>query len=147
MDVVPTIGQRLDAANTQMLDGDWSRWRQLLSSQNDVALLGAYGTYVTGWADLEPRFERTARGYAGCGGQSTHETVASWIGGELACMVAVERHDTRLGGKPAVFKYRSTHVFRLEDGIWRGVLRHADPLVAFQGSDIIHSIAMVGEEG
>ncbi len=132
------LARQLDAANTRMLDGDWSFWKQLLSSRDDATLLGAFGAYVKGWRDLQTRFERTAAGYAGGGGQSTHETIASWIGPELACMVAVERHDTRLEGKPATFRYRVTHVFRREEGIWKVVLRHADPLVTFRGPEFAH---------
>ena len=35
------LRELLDAANTRMTDGDWSRWRELLSHRDDVAILGA----------------------------------------------------------------------------------------------------------
>jgi len=132
------LEQWLDEANTRMLDGDWSVWRDKLSEREDVTVLGAYGSYVTGREDVQARFTRTAAGYAGGGGHSTHETVASWMDSDLACIVTVERHDTRLDGKPAAFRYRVTHVFRREDGDWKMVLRHADPLVTFVGPKFAH---------
>jgi ketosteroid isomerase-like protein len=135
------LGQQLDRAGTLMLDGDWSLWRDMLSRRDDVTLLGAYGTYVTGWSDVQARFERTAAGYAAGGGQSTHETIASWMGSDLACMVSVERHDTRLEGEPATFRYRVTQIFRREEGGWKLVLRHADPLVTFRGPEFAHHTA------
>ena len=132
------LEQWLDEANTRMIDGDWSLWRDKLSTREDATLLGAHGTYVTGWADIQARFERTAAGYADGGGHSTHQTIASWIGSDLACIVAIERHDTRLEGKPATFKYRATHLFRRENGDWKVLLRHADPLVTFLGPQFAH---------
>lgn len=49
----------------------------------------------------------------------------------------IERHEGRLAGReaPVAFAYRVTHIFRREDGRWEVVLRHADPLVAFEGPD------------
>ena len=132
------LEQWLDQANTRMLDGDWSLWRDKLSKREDVTVLGAYGAYVTGREDVQARFERTAAGHAAGGGRSTHETVASWMDSDLACIVTVERHDTRIDGKPAAFMYRVTHVFRREDGDWKVVLRHADPLVTFVGPEFAH---------
>ena len=132
------LEQWLDQANTRMLDGDWSVWRDKLSKREDVTVLGAYGAYVTGREDVQARFERTAAGYAGGGGHSTHQTVVSWMDSDLACIVTVERHDTRIDGKPAAFMYRVTHVFRREDGDWKVVLRHADPLVTFVGPEFAH---------
>jgi ketosteroid isomerase-like protein len=132
------LEQWLDAAGTQMIDGDWSLWRDKISKRDDMTVLGAYGAYVTGWADVQARFERTAAGYAGGGGHSTHETIASWIGSDLACIVTIERHQTRHDGKPATFRYRVTHLFRREDDDWKVVLRHADPLVTFLGPEFAH---------
>jgi hypothetical protein len=52
------LEQWLDEAGTQMIDGDWSLWQDKLSKREDVTLLGAYGAHVTGWADVQARFER-----------------------------------------------------------------------------------------
>jgi ketosteroid isomerase-like protein len=132
------LEQWLDEAGTRMMDGDWSLWQDKLSKEEDVTLLGAYGTYVTGWAGVRARFESTAAGYAGGGGRCTHQTIASWIGSELACLVGIERHETRLEGKLTTFRYRVTHLFRQENGDWKLVLRHADPLVTFLGPQFAH---------
>ena len=44
----------------------------------------------------------------------------------------IERADVQLVGqdRPAPMALRVTHVFRKEDGAWKLILRHADPLVA-----------------
>ena len=122
-----------------MSAGDWSLWRELLSRGEDVAILGAYGTYVAGWEAVSARFGRTATGYAagGGGGPSTHENIVTWVGDGLACSVTVERHESGLDGSPDLvpFSYRATHLFRREEDGWRIVLRHADPLVDFIGPE------------
>jgi ketosteroid isomerase-like protein len=136
--------ERLNDANTRMLDGDWSVWKELLTARDDVTLLGAYGAYVTGWADVAARFERTAGGYVGGGGQSTSDNIARWVGADLACTVDLERHRARLDGQPepVTFTYRVTHVFRREEGRWKVVLRHADPLDTFRGPEFAHAAAV-----
>ncbi|CAN5262801.1 hypothetical protein BH23CHL1_BH23CHL1_17330 [soil metagenome] len=136
--------EQLDVANTRMLDGDWSVWRELLTARDDVTLLGAYGAYVKGRVDVAERFERTSAGYAGGGGQSSRENIACWVGADLACTVDLERHETQLEGIPetATFTYRVTHIFRLEEDCWRVVLRHGDPLDTFRGPRFAHAGAV-----
>jgi len=138
-----SMAEQLDAANTRMTDGDWSLWRELLSSRDDVAILGAYGGTVAGQEALSARFGQTAGRYAGGGGRSTHEHIISWSGADLACSVTVERHESRLDGspEPVVFLYRATHVFRRENADWKIVLRHADPLARFVGPQVSHGLA------
>jgi hypothetical protein len=137
----------IDNANEHMLDGDCGVWKALLSHRDDVSLLGAYGGHVQGWTEVSARFDRTAAGYAADAGTSTGTTardnIATWIGTDLACVVDLERHHRRLNGKPepVTFVYRTTHVLRRENGEWKIVLRHADPLATFLGPDFAHTSA------
>jgi len=100
-----SMAEQLDAANTRMTDGDWSLWRELLSSRDDVAILGAYGGTVAGQEALSARFGQTAGRYAGGGGRSTHEHIISWSG--AACLQRYGRasrvaagRQPRAGGVP-----------------------------------------------
>lgn len=140
MDDTPDgIRAPLDAANERMLDGDPGPWKDLMSHRDDVTLLGAYGGHVTGWTEVSARFDRVAHGYAG-GEVTSREQVSTWIGDDLACLVDVERHRSRVEeqDEPVTFLYRATHVLRREDGAWRVVLRHADPLATFHGPRFAH---------
>jgi len=146
MDTTPAIEDvlaDLDHATELMLDGNCAPWQELLSHRDDVTLLGAYGGQVQGWPDVSARFDRTAKGYAGGGGTTVRENIASWIGSDLACVVDLERHHTRLddNADPVTFVYRTTHVLRRENGAWKVVLRHADPLASFRGPDFAHAPA------
>jgi ketosteroid isomerase-like protein len=53
------------------------------------------------------------------------------VSGDLAYTVAIERSEVRVAGqdKPAPMALRVTHIFRKEDGAWKLVHRHADPLM------------------
>jgi hypothetical protein len=62
------------------------------------------------------------------------------VAGDLACIVDIERHETRLDGRPdpATFQYRTTHLLRRETGGWSVVPRYADPLATFRGPEVVH---------
>jgi len=59
------------------------------------------------------------------------EYLACAVSGDLADTVAIERSEVRLvdQNKPAAMALHVTHIFRKEDGAWKLVLRHADPLM------------------
>jgi ketosteroid isomerase-like protein len=138
---VERVRRQLDAANTRMLEGDCGPWKELLSQRDDVTLLGAYGGRMTGYAEVSARFERTAAGYGG-GGRTGREPISTWVSRDLACIVDLERHETHFGetAESVTFVYRTTHVLRREDGSWKVVLRHADPLDTFRGPAFAHGL-------
>lgn len=147
--IIRRIVEQFDSANESMLVGDAAQWKDLMSHRDDVSLLGAYGGYLRGWAEVSARFDRTAAGYgAGAGGgRTSRESISTWIGTDLACVVDIEHHRAHLEGhaEPVVFSYRTTHVLRREDDSWRVVLRHADPLTSFRGPDFAHVDAQSAE--
>ena len=59
------------------------------------------------------------------------EYLSAGASGDLAYTVAIERSEALLAGQdePAPMALRVTHVFRKEEGVWKLVHRHADPLV------------------
>ena len=146
---VAQVIEALDAANLQMLDGSWEGWRDLLSHSDEVTLLGAQGGVIHGWTEAATRFERTAAGYGRGGGgiRSSRQNIATWVGQDLACLVDIEKHESRLEGEtqPVTFFYRTTHVLRREEGAWKVVLRHADPLTDFRGPQFAHATATVSK--
>jgi ketosteroid isomerase-like protein len=121
------------AATEQMMAGDSGPWKAMLSSEDDVVLLGAFGGHLSDRAEVDARFDRTAGAYGG--GEGDYETIATWVGTDLACTVELERHHgVRLAGSaPTTTAYRVSHLYRREAGGWKVVLRHADPLVDYRG--------------
>ena len=60
------------------------------------------------------------------------ENVATVIASELAYIVEIESYRTRVGGAAELtpVSVRVTTIFRREDGAWKVMHRHADPITA-----------------
>jgi len=64
--------------------------------------------------------------------ESALDILSRFVSDDLACFHEIERGEAMLGGRtePETFALRVTSVYRREDGHWRIVLRHADPILA-----------------
>jgi ketosteroid isomerase-like protein len=62
------------------------------------------------------------------------ERVGTYVADDLACIAEVERFKAKVGGSDdvATVALRVTSVFRRENGGWRLVHRHADPITIAQ---------------
>jgi ketosteroid isomerase-like protein len=58
---------------------------------------------------------------------------------ELAYVVQLEHLEAKVGGREDITPYslRSTMIFRPEDGVWKVVHRHADPIITPQPSESV----------
>ena len=67
------------------------------------------------------------------------ENVTTYATPELAYSVGIERFRGRLAGTEGVVPValRVTSIFRREDGIWKLVHRHGDPITSVQPSESI----------
>ena len=70
---------------------------------------------------------------------STFEEVAKYVTPELACIVEIERYRAKVGGSEAIspVTLRVTSIFRPEDGTWKIVHRHADPITTPQPAESV----------
>jgi ketosteroid isomerase-like protein len=73
--------------------------------------------------------ERAASNYSD-GKATGFETVATQVTPDLAYIVEVERFEAKVGGNQEITSgaLRVTSIVRREDGVWRIVHRHADPI-------------------
>ncbi|PVG82439.1 DUF4440 domain-containing protein [Nocardioides gansuensis] len=103
----------------------------LFSRRDDVTLANPWGPAVTGWADVSRTLEAAAARWRN-GRVSAFDVLTRFISEDLACYHEIERGEGILGGRsePESFALRVTSVYRREDGQWRIVLRHADPILA-----------------
>jgi ketosteroid isomerase-like protein len=62
------------------------------------------------------------------------ETIAKCVTPELAYIVEIERGEAKVGGseKATPWTLRATMIFRPEEGTWKVVHRHADPITTPQ---------------
>jgi ketosteroid isomerase-like protein len=93
-----------------------------------------FGPFVRGWKQVAATMERAASLYRD-GEIIGFENIAKHVTPELA----YERIKARIGGSQefANVALRSTSVLRPEDGTWKVVHRHADPITSAQAPETI----------
>ena len=94
-----------------------------------MTVLGGFGGFERGWAEVAQRLEWAASHFSG--GTYNQEDVSATVGSDLACLVSLERWSYTEADKRAdiLLELRVTQVFRREDGEWRLVHRLADSLM------------------
>ena len=118
--------------------GDPGPAKRLYSHREDVSLANPFGRIVVGWQHVEETMERPASNYRD-GGASGFDTLATYATAELAYLVELERFEARVGGEPQLASgaLRVTTILRPEDGVWKIVHRHADPITAPRAADSV----------
>ncbi|GAA0962352.1 hypothetical protein GCM10009554_80020 [Kribbella koreensis] len=118
---------RIHEAETALLNGDAAPRFALWSHTDPVTVYGAAFS-PTGWAEVAPMFEELAAHFSGCS-SCEWEVVAADVGEDFAYLLAIERSTASVDGSEASsFLLRSTTIFRRENGEWKIVHRHADPI-------------------
>lgn len=128
----------LDAAIEQshlalgdIANGDHERYMALYSDRDDVTLGNPFGPFVRGREAVAEVAGRAASSYRG-GKVLGFERVATHVADGLACVVEIERFQTKIAGAETAspISLRVTCLYRQEEGGWRLVHRHADPITA-----------------
>ena len=120
---------RLTAAQRDFVNGDATGIKRLFSHGEDVTVLGGFGGFEHGWKEVGPRLDWAASHFAG--GSYSQETLSATVGSDVACLVSLERwsYATPQQRQETLLELRVTQAFRREEGDWRLVHRHADPLL------------------
>jgi ketosteroid isomerase-like protein len=119
---------RLYAAMAKVANGDISDIKALYAHTDDATSFYGWGGYEKGWQAVSKRWDWAGRQFKG--GSVSYENVTTVVSSELAYTTDIETFEARMEGmeKPARWSNRVTHIFRLEDGEWRLVHRHANRL-------------------
>jgi ketosteroid isomerase-like protein len=135
------LDEVLDQYHTAMdefMKGDCTSAKGLFSRREDVTLGNPFGPYVRGWQQVEEAMERAASNYRE--GQATgFDSIAKCVTSDLAYVVEVERLRSRVGGRADIvpLTLRVTTIFRPEDGAWKIVHRHADPITTARPAESV----------
>ncbi len=118
--------------------GDDDPLAALWSRADDVTLGNPFGPFVRGYEQVAETMKRAAAHYRD-GEASEFEQLARHVAGDVAYIVEVERFNAKLGGREDVtpVALRCTSIFRREDGNWRLVHRHADPITTPQPAESV----------
>lgn len=121
-----------------IINGDPSIYKSIFSARDDVTLGNPFGPFGRGRVEVEERLELAASKYSG-GELGQCETVSKHVTAELAYLVEVERCRAKVGGQEDAtpVALRVTSIFRPEDGAWKLVHRHADPITDFRPAESV----------
>jgi ketosteroid isomerase-like protein len=130
--------ERYHEALGAIINGDPSGYKSIFSQRDDVTLGNPFGPFGRGRAEVEARLELAASMYSG-GQTEEFETVSKLVTPELAYLVEVERCRAKVGDREeaAPVAVRVTSIFRPEDGVWKLVHRHADPITDFRPAESV----------
>jgi ketosteroid isomerase-like protein len=112
--------------------------KMVYSHREDVTLANPFGPPVRGWEQAAATMERAASNYRD-GEIVGFELVAKYANPELAYIVEVERYKAKVGGGEELtpIALRVTSIFRREEGVWKIVHRHADPITTAQPAESV----------
>jgi ketosteroid isomerase-like protein len=122
----------------RIINGDPKGYEALFSQQEDVSLGNPFGPFASGRQKVVETLAGAAGRYRD-GETVGFDLIARHVSDDLACVVEVERYRAKVGGSDDVvtLALRVTQLFRPEDGAWKLVHRHADPITKPQSSESI----------
>ncbi|MEI9402357.1 YybH family protein [Mesorhizobium argentiipisi] len=111
--------------------GDSEPLKHLYSRQDDVIIANPFGPPAKGWENAAATMDGAATHYRD--GQATgFERISEYATADLGYIIEIERYRSKVGGsnKLVPLALRVTTIFRREEGAWRIILRHADPITS-----------------
>ena len=116
-------------AGLEITNGNPEIYKELYSRLDDVTLANPFGPPARGWGQVSATLDRAAANYRD-GEIVGFENFATVITSDLAYIVEVESYRARVGGSEEIVPVavRVTTIFRREEGVWKLVHRHADPI-------------------
>ncbi len=136
IDDLDEVLEQCQRALGEFVKGNPAPMQMLFSHREDVTLANPLGPPARGWVQVAVTMERAAS-YLGDGEMVAVEPLAKYVTPELAYIVWVERAKAKVGGREDVvpIPLRVTMIFRPEDGVWKIVHRHADPITTPQPAE------------
>ena len=138
-DEVDELVEQYYRAQGEFLKGNPEPVKDLFSHREDVTLANPYGPPVRGWDEVSKTIEHVAS-LRSDGTFLGWQIVAKHVTAELAYVVQIERAKAKIGAREDItpLAVRATMIFRPEeDGEWKIVHRHADPITTPQPAESV----------
>jgi ketosteroid isomerase-like protein len=137
-DLVDELMEQYQLALGEFLKGNPEPVKKLFSHREDLSLANPYVPPVRGWDEVAKTIEH-ASSLRRNGRATGFEIVAKHVSAELAYVVQIERLESKVGGREDITPYalRAMMIFRPEDGTWKVVHRHADPITTPQPAESV----------
>ncbi len=138
VDDVDRLIEQYQLALDEFMKGNPKPVQKLFSHREDASLANPYGPPVRGWDGIAKTTEHAAS-LRRDGRATGFEIVAKNATPELAYVVQIEYLESKVGEREEITPYalRATMIFRPEDGTWKVVHRHADPITAPQPAESV----------
>lgn len=119
---------RLRAALGDVANGDVTAIKALCAHTDEATSFYGWGGYEKGWQAVSERWDWSGQQFKG--GTVSHQTLTKVVTAELGYTTDIETFEVRMDGMDAPTRWsnRVTHIFRLQDGEWRLIHRHANRL-------------------
>ena len=135
----------MPAAVDEFVKGNPRPTQELFSHEEDVTLANPLGPAAPGIGPIAHGWEQVARTQEHAASQFRDgepvsvEIVEKYVTLELAYVVHIERAKAEIGGREDVapLALRVTMILRPEDGTWKIVHRHADPITTAQPAESV----------
>jgi len=121
--------------------GDPEPLKSLYSRRDDVIIANPFGPPAKGWEKAAETMDRAATNFRD-GEVTGFQRISEYATADLGYVLEIERFRSKIGGgdKLVPFALRVTTIFRREEGAWRIIHRHADPITSARPA-----AAIVGE--
>ena len=138
VDDVDQLIEQFNVAQGEITKGNAEPALRLFSHREDVTLANPLGPTAHGWEQVAAAGEHAASQLRD-GEIVGFETIEKYVTDELAYIVRVERARAKVGGSEDItpITLRVTMIFRPEDGEWKIVHRHADPITTPQPAESV----------
>ncbi len=137
-DDLDKVLEQFKQAGQEFVKGNPKPVQDLFSHKDDVTLANPFGPPARGWEEVSKTQDRGASVFRD-GEIYDFETVAKYVTPELATILWIERTNAKVGGSDEVTPcdLRVTMTLRPEDGTWKVVHRHADPITTPQPAESV----------
>jgi ketosteroid isomerase-like protein len=138
VDDLDEVIEQYHLALGEFMKGNPEPVKQIFSHQEDVTLANPLSPPVRGREQVDETIDRAASNYRD-GEIEGFEIVAKYETPELAYIVEIERTKAKVGAREDVAPsaLRATMIFRPEEGTWKVVHRHADPITTVQPAESV----------
>ena len=138
MDDFDAAIEQYHAAAAEFVKGNPEPYKSLFFQGEDVTVANPFGPPARGWKDVAATMERASSLWSE-GEVIGFENVAKHATADFGYIVEVERFKARIGGsKDAVpVVLRATSILRREDGAWKILHRHADPITTARPAESV----------
>jgi ketosteroid isomerase-like protein len=138
VDDVDELIEQFHLAQGEVVKGNPEPVKRLVSHREGVTLANPLGPPVRGWEQVAEATERATSQFTD-GEIVGYEIIEKYVTPELAYVVEIERGEAKVGGREETTPWalRATMIFRPEDGEWKVVHRHADPITTPQPAESV----------